>query len=74
VTNDQKAALVLYPHPSETDPNDPLRWPKLKKHVAFASVCSFTFLTNYGIGGMAPAFYVLSLEFKKTMQQTSDLL
>lgn len=66
--------LVLVPRPSENDPNDPLRWPTWKKHVAFASVCSFTFLTNYAIGGLAPAFYLLSLEFDKTMAETSALL
>ncbi|KAK3362471.1 major facilitator superfamily domain-containing protein [Lasiosphaeria hispida] len=44
------------------------------KHVAFLSVCAFTFLTNYGIGGLAPAFYILSLEFDKTMAETSELL
>ncbi|KAH7126815.1 major facilitator superfamily domain-containing protein [Dendryphion nanum] len=44
------------------------------KHVTFASVCAFTFLTNYGIGGLAPAFYILHLEFDKTMTETADLL
>ena len=68
------SSLVLVPRPSETDPNDPLRWPVWKKHVAFISVCAFTFLTNYGIGGLAPAFYILSLEFNKSMTETSDLL
>ncbi|KAJ4297325.1 hypothetical protein N0V88_004243 [Collariella sp. IMI 366227] len=67
-------SLVLFPPPSETDPNDPLRWPRWKKHTAFHSICAFTFLTNYGIGGMGPAFYVLSQEFEKSMVQTSDLL
>ncbi|KJR86558.1 uncharacterized protein SPSK_02425 [Sporothrix schenckii 1099-18] len=66
--------LVLVPRPSPTDPNDPLRWPPWKKHVAFGSVCAFTFLTNYAIGGLAPAFYILSLEFDKTMTETSALL
>lgn len=66
--------LILVPHPSEHDPNDPLRWPRWKKHVAFTSVCAFTFLTNYAIGGLAPAFFLLSLEFDKTMTETSDLL
>jgi hypothetical protein len=66
--------LILHPRPSENDVNDPLRWPSWKKHVAFTSVCAFTFLTNYAIGGMAPAFYILSLEFDKTMAETSDLL
>lgn len=68
------AGLVLVPRPSDTDPNDPLRWPTWKKHVAFGAVCAFTFLTNYAIGGLAPAFYILSLEFDRTMTETSELL
>ncbi|KAM7188454.1 protein HOL1 [Naviculisporaceae sp. PSN 640] len=67
-------SLVLVPQPSPTDPNDPLRWPPYKKNIAFLSVCAFTFLTNYGIGGLAPAFYILHLEFDKTLAETSDLL
>ncbi|KAK3694499.1 major facilitator superfamily domain-containing protein [Podospora appendiculata] len=68
------SSLVLVPRPSETDPNDPLRWPRWKKHIAFLSVCAFTFLANYGIGGLSPAFYILSLEFDKTVTETSALL
>ncbi|KAF2109260.1 major facilitator superfamily domain-containing protein [Lophiotrema nucula] len=67
-------ADILVPAPSKTDPNDPLRWPRWKKHVAFSSVCAFTFLTNYAIGGLAPAFYILSIEFDKSMTETSHLL
>lgn len=66
--------LILVPHPSAHDPNDPLRWPRWKKHVCFMSICAFTFLTNYAIGGLAPAFYLLSIEFDKSMTETSDLL
>jgi hypothetical protein len=55
-------------------PNDPLRWPKHKKHIAFAAVCVFTFLTNHGIAGLAPAFFTLSIEFEKRMTETSHLL
>jgi MFS family permease len=36
--------------------------------------CAFTFITNYGIGGLAPAFYVLHLELNRTMTETSHLL
>ncbi|KAI4929280.1 uncharacterized protein J4E92_004944 [Alternaria infectoria] len=68
------ADIVLFPQPSPTDPNDPLRWPRWKKHVAFASVCAFTFLTNYSIAGLAPAFHILSLEFDKPMDETAHLL
>jgi MFS family permease len=32
------------------------------------------FLTNFGIGGLAPAFFILSREFDKSMDQTSHLL
>ncbi|KAK3941811.1 protein HOL1 [Diplogelasinospora grovesii] len=68
------SSLVLVPRPSSTDPNDPLRWPAWKKHVAFLSVCSFTFLTNYAIGGLSSAFYLISHEFDKSMTETSELL
>lgn len=69
-----KTNVILIPTPSPTDPNDPLRWPTSKKHIAFTAICSFTFLTNYAIGGLAPAFYILSLEFDKSMAETSHLL
>lgn len=72
--NGGPSTLVLLPHPSPIDPNDPLRWPAWKKHAAFACVCAFTFLTNFAIGGLAPAFYPLSLEFHKSLTETSDLL
>ncbi|OAA56241.1 Major facilitator superfamily domain, general substrate transporter [Niveomyces insectorum RCEF 264] len=71
---DAVADRVLVPRPSANDPNDPLRWPRWRKHVAFAAVCAFTFLTNFAIGGLAPAFYPLSLEFDKTASETSALL
>ncbi|ORY19884.1 major facilitator superfamily domain-containing protein [Clohesyomyces aquaticus] len=68
------AEIVLVPAPSKTDPNDPLRWPRWKKHIAFTSICAFTFLTNYAIGGLAPAFFGLHLEFNKSLTETSNLL
>lgn len=43
-------AFVLHPTPNPNDPNDPLRWPRWKKHVCFGSVCAFTFLGNFAIG------------------------
>ena len=54
--------------------SDPLRWPRWKKNVCFGSVCAFTFLTNYAIGGLSPAFYLLSVEFEKTQAQITGLL
>ncbi|EUC38749.1 hypothetical protein COCCADRAFT_32118 [Bipolaris zeicola 26-R-13] len=73
-SEESSSNILLYPQPSPIDPNDPLRWPLWKKHVAFASVCAFTFLTNFGIGGIAPALYIMSIEFNKTMDETSHLL
>lgn len=73
-TSSTTPTLILIPTPSPTNPNDPLRWPTPRKHLAFASICAFTFLTNYAIGGLAPAFYILSLEFEKSMSETSHLL
>jgi len=66
--------LILHPAPNPHDPNDPLRWPRWKKHTCFAAVCAFTFLTNYANAGLAPAFYVISQEFGKTQNETSALL
>lgn len=66
--------VVLVPKPSENDPNDPLLWSRRKKRVVFLSVCSFAFLTNFGIGGLTPAFYILSQEFGKTTTETGALL
>ncbi|KAF2136898.1 uncharacterized protein K452DRAFT_258446 [Aplosporella prunicola CBS 121167] len=73
-TKPDESTLLLIPHPSETDPNDPLLWPLWKKHVCFFASCLFTFMTNYSIGGLAPAFAVLSKEFDKSEDETSDLL
>ncbi|EME86883.1 uncharacterized protein MYCFIDRAFT_162488, partial [Pseudocercospora fijiensis CIRAD86] len=68
------AQLILHPQPNHYDPNDPLRWPKWKKYTCFSSVCAFAFFTNYAIGGLAPAFYPLSIESHKSMTETSELL
>lgn len=66
--------IILHPTPNPNDPNDPLRWPRWKKHTAFGAVCAFTFLTNFAIGGLAPAFYLLSIQYDKTLTETSALL
>ncbi|KAK5111863.1 hypothetical protein LTR62_004595 [Meristemomyces frigidus] len=66
--------LILHPRPNPDDPNDPLNWPRWKKHVCFGAVCAFTFLTNYAIGGLSPAFYGLGIEFGKTQTEVTALL
>ncbi|CAK7218015.1 hypothetical protein SEUCBS140593_003400 [Sporothrix eucalyptigena] len=65
--------IVLVPQPS-SDPNDPLRLPQWRKNVAFSILCTFIFLVNFAIGGLAPAFLVLSEEFDKSIPVTAYLL
>ncbi|KXT13590.1 hypothetical protein AC579_8501 [Pseudocercospora musae] len=60
--------------PNHHDPNDPLRWPKWKKYTFFSSAFAFASFTNYAIGGLAPAFYPLGIEFHKSTTETSELL
>ena len=72
--SNQDTHIILHPAPSAIDPNDPLRWPKWRKNVAFSSVCAFAFLANFAIGGLSPAFYLLSVQFGKSQGQTSELL
>ena len=57
-----------------TNCDSPLRWPRWKKHVCFGAVCAFTFLTNYAIGGLSPAFFIISQEYGKTQTETTGLL
>lgn len=36
--------ILLVPQPSLNDPNDPLRWSSLKKHLTFFNGCWFAFM------------------------------
>ncbi|KAJ9606384.1 hypothetical protein H2200_009345 [Cladophialophora chaetospira] len=65
--------IVLVPRPSN-DVNDPLRLPQWKKWAAFLNVCLLTFMTCFWLGGLAPAFYILSQEFNVSMASASNLL
>lgn len=62
------------PHPSPNDPNDPLRWPVFKKDVAFSCICVFIFLTNFGVGGLSPAFQVIGRELHRSPAQVTQLI
>ena len=64
---------MLVPQPSE-DPNDPLLIPQWRKNVAFVLLCNFAFLVNFAIGGLAPAFLDLSVEFDKGIADIALLL
>src|SRR5690606_34618358 len=37
-------------------------------------ICAFTFLTNFGLGGLTSAFYLISQEFNTSLPETSALL
>lgn len=71
--NLRKGDFFLVPQPSE-DLNDPLRWPKWKKHAAFASICALAFFSSCSVGSLSPAFYLLSLEFEREISQITGLL
>ena len=43
---------MLVPQPSN-DINDPLNWPKWKKTVAFMTICFFSFLAGWVLGGIS---------------------
>lgn len=64
---------MLVPQPSASV-NDPLNWPQWRKHFVYLQVLIFTFFTNASIGGLSPGFYILSLEFNKSINTTSGLL
>lgn len=65
--------IVLVPHPSD-DVNDPLRLPQWRKWAAFLNICLLTFMTCFWLGGLAPAFYPLSIEFNVNTADASGLL
>jgi hypothetical protein len=65
--------IILVPHPS-SDVNDPLRLPQWQKWAAFMNVCLLTFMTCFWLGGLSPAFYLLSQEFNVSMASASNLL
>jgi hypothetical protein len=68
-----KSDVILVPQPS-SDVNDPLRWPKWKKLCAFLNVCIFTAVVTGYISCFSPALYILGIEFKTDLQQTSGLV
>ena len=65
--------IVLVPRPSN-DVNDPLHLPQWKKWAAFINVCVLTFMINAWIGGLAPAFFLLSKEFNLSVAESTNLL
>ncbi|OQV06976.1 hypothetical protein CLAIMM_11472 [Cladophialophora immunda] len=65
--------IILVPAPSN-DVNDPLRFPAWKKWAIFANMWMLTFMVNFWLGGLAPGFYLLTLEFNIDASQATGLL
>lgn len=65
--------IVLVPHPSN-DVNDPLRFPVWKKYIIFSNTICLTFVCNFWLGGLAPAFYILGKEFQINTSQSTGLI
>jgi hypothetical protein len=52
--------IVLVPQPSD-DINDPLNWPAWKRALAFSTICAFTFVASWTLGGLGAAIVELSV-------------
>jgi hypothetical protein len=54
--------IILVPQPSD-DVNDPLNWPKWKRATAFLSICFFSFLASWVLGGITLGIPAMIREF-----------
>lgn len=63
--------IVLIPQPKD-DPNDPLNWPRWKKHMAFIAVSIFAIASGWNVGGLSTAIVLLIKEFHTTLKTTVD--
>ena len=61
--------ITLVPQPSD-DVNDPLNWPKWKKTAAFVSICFYTFLGSWVMGGIALGIPGIMHDFGITLNRT----
>src|SRR5579859_4603105 len=61
--------IVLVPQPS-IDINDPLNWPLWKRGLAFTTICIFTFLVSWGLGGIGVALVLLMEDLKSSLNET----
>ncbi|KAK5996299.1 MFS transporter cpaT-like protein [Cladobotryum mycophilum] len=64
---------VLIPRPTN-DPKDPLTWSPWRKHMAFASISFYVWLSNYGVSAVTPGFEGIIEEFGVTANQCSYLV
>ena len=65
--------IVLVPQPSD-DINDPLNWPAWKRGLAFSTICIFTFLVSWTLGGLGAALVQLSEDFNADLNLTVHVI
>ena len=61
--------IVLVPQPSD-DVNDPLNWPNWKRSLSFSTICAFTFMVSWTLGGLSAALVLLSEDLKSDLDAT----
>ncbi|CAM1501265.1 Fc.00g104270.m01.CDS01 [Cosmosporella sp. VM-42] len=64
---------ILVPQPSD-DPNDPLRWPKWRKHMAFGAVCMFACFNNISGTVLSDSFFTISVDLGVSIDKASGLI
>jgi len=64
---------ALFPVPS-ADPNDPLQWGKVKKHMILLCCCLFSFLGNSALIGPSTYIGLWSVEFNVTPNTAAGLV
>ncbi|KAF7560197.1 hypothetical protein G7046_g3956 [Stylonectria norvegica] len=64
---------ILVPQPSD-DPNDPLSWPKSRKHMAFAAVCMFACFNNISGTVLSDSFYTIAVDLEVSVDKATGLI
>lgn len=68
-----KGDTILFPQPS-ADLNDPLTWPRWRKHFVFLSICLFSCLNNFSGTVLSDSFLTISEDLQVSVEDASGLL
>ncbi|CUM64707.1 uncharacterized protein PRCAT00002316001 [Priceomyces carsonii] len=63
--------IILHPKPS-SNPNDPLRWPKVKKNFQFVLLITWAFMQSVSTVWMGPVYDIWTVEFDCTYLQLNN--
>ncbi|KAL6355299.1 hypothetical protein LRP88_10885 [Fusarium phalaenopsidis] len=69
IQNRDGSRIVLVPQPSLTDPNDPLRWSKLRKWSTFLNAVGYAFMGSVTGPIMAAGMISLAETFNESLQR-----